>query len=244
MTRKAAAPPAVADPTAKAKLEAAAQAAGLSLQALADLIYEAGVVPPPSSDGLTQRYTLHDLGKKLLTELQTQVRDSRSAWFHELAPVQQKALICVLREEGYPTETIARELRVDPADVMRTWNTYASELGSQVVGLRLDTIAGQMQVSYEKAMHLALEKGDGRAVFAIEKDRIAVLQGLGITEKAVHRVEVTHKMDEEQKAELERLVELRGKQERRRIEIAELDQKDEEGDALPEDLTEDYDDDD
>jgi len=241
MPTKACAPPAVADPTAKAKLDAAAAAAGLSLQDLADLIFEAGVVPPPSPDGLTKRYSLQDLGKKLAVELQTKVRDSRAAWFHALVPVQQKALICVLREEGYPTETIARELRIDPCDVMRTWNTYASELGSQVVGLRLDTIAGQVQISYEKAMELALQKGDGRAVFAIEKDRIAVLQGLGITEKAVHRVEVTHKMDEEQKAELERLVELRGKQERRRIEIEQLEQKEEAGDALPEDLAEDYD---
>lgn len=241
MGRKAAKPPQIADPGVRERLEKAAAAAGLSVEQLADLVFESGVVPTPSSDGATVRYTLLDLGKRLWSTVQATPRSERAAWFEQLVPTQRTALIVALREQGYRSEVIARDFGISTMDVARTWNAYASELGSQVVGIRLDTIAGQVQLAAERAQQMAMEAGDHRGYWAVEKDRVAVLQSIGIVDQAIRRVEVKHKIDDEQRAEIERIAELRKKQDRRKVEILELDRKDQGGDELPTELQDDDD---
>lgn len=237
-------PPVIANPEVRERLEAAAAAAGLSVQELADLVFEAGVRPPPSPDGMIERYSLEDLGRRLWVTMQSVPKPERMRWFHELVPTQQTAVIVVLRDRGYRTEVVAKELGLEPADVMRAWNVYASHLGSQVVGIRIDTIAGQLQMASERAQQMAIEEGDHSAYWRIEKEKVEVLQSIGVVEKAIHRTEVTHKIDDQQKAELEALIALRDKQNRRTIEIEELKQIELKGDAVPAEVEEDYDDED
>jgi hypothetical protein len=244
MSKKASKPPALANPAAAAQLERAAAAAGLSIQELADLVFEAGVVPPPTKDGLTARYTLAELGKRLWGAMQTVPKNERGAWFAELAPIQRTSVIVVLRDQGFRTEVIARDLELDPADVMRTWNAYASQLGAQVIGIRLDTIAGQLQLASEKAQQMAAEQGDHRSYWNIEKQKVEMLQSIGIVERAIHRTEVTHKIDDQQMAEIEALAALRNKQNKRRIEIAEVVAIEAKGDAIPTEVVANYDGDD
>jgi hypothetical protein len=242
--RPASKPPALANPAAAAQLERAAAAAGLSVQELADLVFEAGVVPPPAKDGMTVRYTLAELGKKLWGTMQTVPRAERAIWFEQLAPVQRTAVIVVLRDQGFRTEVIARDLQIEPTEVMRTWNNYASQLGAQVIGIRLDTIAGQLQLASEKAQQMAAEQGDHRSYWNIEKQKVEMLQSIGIVERAIHRTEVTHKMDDQQMAEIEALAALRNKQSKRRIEIAEVVAIEQKGDAIPTEVVANYDGDD
>lgn len=236
--------PALASPELLAKLERAAAAAGCSVQELADLVFEAGVKPTPTTDGITQVYTLEDLGKRLWGTMQSVPKAERAAWFAQLVPTQQTAVVVVLRDQGFRTEVIARELQLNPLDVVRTWNAYAGQLGAQVVGIRLDTIAGQLQLAAERAQEMAIAKDDPKTFWSIEKDKVAVLQTLGVVDRAVQRIEHTHKIDDEQKAELERLAELRNKQGKRRIEVAELESSEQKGDAVPAEIPDDYEDDD
>jgi len=243
MGRKAKKPPALAQPDVDARLHKAAEAAGLTLQQLADLVFEAGIIPTPSPDGITERYTLQDLGLRLWGTMQEVARSDRGKWFNSLVPAQQTAMIVVLRDQGFRTEVIARDFEIEPAMVMRTWNTYASQLGSQVIGIRLDTIAGQLQMAAERSQQMAVHKDDHAAYWRIEKEKVAVLQSLGVVDQAIRRVEVSHKLTDQTRDELDRLVQLEAKKNTRRLEIEELQVTAEGGDELPDDVQEDYDDD-
>lgn len=236
--------PPIANPAAKAQLEAAAEAAGLSVQQLADLVFEAGVIPPKAPDGVVQRYTLQDLGEKLWGAMQPVPKDERAVWFASLVPTQQTALVAVLRDHGFRSEVIARDLGLGVDTVMRMWATYASKLGEQVVGIRLDTIAGSLQLASERAQEMAIADNSPAVYWKIEKEKIELLQSIGIVEKAIHKTEVTHKIDDAQKAELEEWVKLRNKQGKRRIEVEELTKIEDKGEDLPDEISDkDYDED-
>lgn len=205
------APPVIASTEAYAKLQAAATHAGLTIEELADLVVDSGVSALPPSDGVSRRFTLEELGARLWSEMQTRPRSKRAEWFDLLMPIQQRAVIVTLRDRGFSSQVIAQEFDLTPMHVARTWNEHADELGSQVVGLRLNTIAGQMQLVYERAMDIESGKGNGRAMWAMEKERIAVLQSLGIIDSAVHKSEVTHKLDDVARDEIAKLVQLEQK---------------------------------
>lgn len=241
---KAAPPPVVANPLAREQLERAAAAAGLTVQQLADLVFESGVVPPKAADGVVQRYTLEDLGTRLWGTMQGVPRSDRAAWFAALVPAQKASMIVVLRDHGFRTETIARDLGISTEDVLRTWNAYAGQLGAQVVGIRLDTIAGQLQLASEHAQQLAIANGDAGTYWKIEKEKIELLQGLGIVDKAIQKVEHTHKIDDQQKAEIEELFKLRQKQQKARITVEDAKVVESKGDDLPPEVKDDYDGDD
>ena len=230
------APPIVATSDAMIRIKRAANAAGMTPEELGDLLVDSGITALPPSDGITRRYTMEDAGLRLWSEMQG-VRPSRRAeWFASLTPVGQTAVIVTLRDRGFSTHAIACDFKLDPMQVNRTFNKHADDLGAQVVGLRLSTIAGQMQLVAEKAIEMESEKGNGRAMWSIEKDRVAVLQSLGIVDTAVHRSEVTHKLDDAQKAEIQSLVELEQKKLTRREEIKQIEA--EVFDAPPEELDE------
>lgn len=241
---KAKAPPPIANPLASEQLERAAEAAGLTVQELADLVFEAGVVPPKAPDGVIERYTLEDLGTRLWGTMQGVPRSERAAWFAALVPAQKASMIVVLRDHGFRTEAIARDLGISTEDVLRTWNAYSGQLGSQIVGIRLDTIAGQLQLASEHAQQIALNNGDAGVYWKIEKEKIELLQSLGIVDKAIQKVEHTHKIDDQQKHEIEELFKLRQKQQTRRIEIEEVKKVEAKGDDIPADVQTDYDGDD
>jgi len=220
------APPTIGNSSAYDLACRAAASVGMSVEELADVLVDGGITALPPSDGITRTYTLEDLGRRLWAEMNSRPKSRRVEWFHNLTPAQRTAVVVVMRVDGFATSTISREFRIPERDIVAAFNAHADDLGAQVVGLRLNTIAGQMQLVYERAVEMEMRKGNGRAVWAIEKERVGVLQSLGIVDQAVHKSEVTHKFDEQTKAEIEALAELRNKQ---RIRAEEVKQIEDEG---------------
>jgi len=205
------APPWVADPHALALVQKAAKAVGLDVESLANLMVEGGITAIPPSDGITGRYTLKDLGTRLWGTMQEQPRPARAQWFAGLMDTQKIAVVVTLRGKGFATQVISQEFNIPMMDVLRIWNEHADNLGAQVVGIRLNTIAGNLQVVAERAQQGAMQKNDWSAMWRIQKELTAVLQSIGIVDRAIHKVQVTHKFDEQKQTELEKLLELERK---------------------------------
>lgn len=232
--------PLLGDENAYAVAKKAAAAVGLDVESLANLMVDGGVTALPPSDGITGRYTLEDLGMRLWSQVQEQPKTERIQWYQKLLEPQQVAVIVVLRDRGYATTIIAQEFGIAPLEVTRVWNRYGAEMGAQVLGLRLDTIAGQLQVVKERVQQVAWEKQDGRTVWKVEMDFLKALQSLGIVDSAIHKVEHTHKFDDQQRAEVDAFLELEEKKRKRGEEIKQIEATVVAGDPLPE--MEDYDD--
>jgi hypothetical protein len=201
----------------------AAEAVGLSVEELANLVVESGITALPPSDGITDTYTLKDLGTRLWATMQEHPVSARGTWFNGLSPTQQTAVIVTLRDKGFASQVIANDFQISIMDVNRTWNKHADDLGAQVVGIRLNTIAGNLQIVAERAQQGAMLKEDHATVWRIQKEFTSALQSLGITDRAIHKVEVTHKFDDQKKATLDKLVELELKKERRGEEVKLID---------------------
>lgn len=217
---RAAASTALVDPEAAKKVALAAQAAGFeSTGQFLDFVCDSGLLATPPKDGITATFTLEDLGMHLWNKMQANPVDRRSAWFHGMVPTQQTAICVVLRSRGFSTLNIAREFACEERVVRGAWSKYADDLGAQVVGVRLTTIAGELQARMEQISEALMEKGDHATAWRVQKDYTKLLQDLGIVDRAKQRIEVTHKIDEEQKAELDQLMTLRDKKLKRAEEI-------------------------
>jgi hypothetical protein len=210
------------DSEALAKLGVAAKAAGLTLEDLVNLVVDSGALTLPS-DGITQKFTLKDLGLALWTDLQKVPKTVRCEWYKKLTPVQQKAVIVTLKDRGYASWTISTDLGISQDEVMRTWSKHADELGAQVVGMRLTTIAGQLHLAAERAQNGAAEQGDNRLLWQIAKDLVKAYADLGIVDRAVHKVEVTHKFDEQKQAEIDAMLELQDMERKRDEELKKIE---------------------
>lgn len=219
MPGKATAPPMVADPEALLTAERAAASVGLSVEQLSDLLVDSGIVHLPAGDGISKRYTLEQLGEKMWADMQKQPVSKRAEWFDKLSRPQRVATIVKLRNHGFAAETIGDELGYSPQEVRKVYNAYASELGAQVVQVRLDTIAGHIQLVSEKAQEMATKKGDHNALWRIEDSKVKLFQALGITEQAAKRIEVSHSFDDRARAEIDALVDVERKRAQRREEM-------------------------
>lgn len=227
------------DPQVMKRLEDAARAAGLgSVEELVDLIVDSGVSARPPVDPLTERMTLQDLGERLWVVATATQRDARREWFERLAPVQQTAIVTVLRTRGYSAIAISNDFGIEQLEVERIYAEHTTKLGAQVLGVRLDTLAGQISEAKQRAQQIAAEKGDGAALWRIEKEFVGVMQDLGVLERAAHKVEVVGRASEAKAAALQQITELAEKRARRRIEIQKVDK--EVIDAAPESLEESY----
>jgi hypothetical protein len=235
--RRLDATPVVALPDANQRLAAAAEAAGLSVEELVQLALDSGLASPEAETPIVlDRYTVDDLGVRMWGDMQAVDRDRRGEWLHNLVPTQRNALVCALRSRGFASEVIARDLDLDTSEVVRIWNLYGADLGTQVVAIRLDTIAGQLQIVAERAQQMAVEAGDHSAYWRIQKELVSSLQDIGIVDKAIHKIEVSHKIDDAQKAELQSLLEFQKKREARLLEVEEIKQAEVKGDPIPDDL--------
>lgn len=238
-TKPAQAPPWVAEPNAAKLVGAAAAHIGLSVEDLANLIVDAGITALPPSDGITGRYTLKELGTRLWGTMQQHPPNMRAQWFDGLTTTQQTAVIVTLRDRGFSSQVIAQEFKIPMMDVQRTWNKHADKLGAQVVGLRLNTIAGNLQLMAERATQGAMENGDHAAMWRITKELTKMLQEIGIVDKAIHKVEVTHKFDEEKQAELDKMLDIERKKAAQLENIKTIEAVELEGDPIPKELTDD-----
>lgn len=213
------------DPKVKDRLIRAAEAAGVnSLAELADLVADSGLLAlPPDGDGVSEVYTLEDLGVQLRSQLSPIAPRDRPQWFQDLVETQQIALVSLLRARGYSSTVIANDFQIDPIQVNKTFAKYADDLGAQVVNVRLNTLVGNMQLAAERAGEGAMHKEDWGTYWRIQKEVIAVLQSLGIVKKAIQKVEIAHTFDDQKGAELNALLELERKKRARTEEIKNAD---------------------
>lgn len=203
------------------RLHAAALAAGVqTLEELADLVIDSGVAARPPVDPLTERFTLEDLGLRLWTVATTTPRGRRRDWFDRLIPLQQKAVVTVLRARGYSPLAISNDFGIDPIEIEKIYAEHTTKLGAQVLAVRLDTLAGQIAEAKARAQQMAMEKDDHSTFWRIEKEFVGVMMDLGVVDRAAHRVEVVNKAEEAKAAALGRLVSLAEKRAARRAEIA------------------------
>lgn len=230
MAKKLKAPPAVADTEAMRTAEKAAAAVGLTVPELCDLLVDNQITSIPNEDGINKRYTLEDLGNRLRSDLAGVPKTKRAEWFNGLSKPQKTALIVNLRTAGYSPIAIVNDLQVSESYVRKTYNEYATELGAQVVGVRLDTMVGQMQLACERAMQMASEAGDHSALWRIQKELVATLQSIGIVDRAAHRVEVSHHLNDENREEIKHIIALEQKKAQRALEVKQFE---EEKDAVP-----------
>ncbi len=158
---------------------------------------------------------LADLGGRMAAALQAEPKTSRAEFYQGLAPKAKTALVVVLHSRGFPSEVIASDLGLNVHDVLKTTSAYADELGAQVVGMRLNTIAGNLLLAKDRAQAAELAAGNGKAAFSIEKDFVKLLQDLGVVDRAAHKFEHEHTVnyDDEKAREIDAMLELERKKE-------------------------------
>lgn len=214
----------IVDPNAKQRLQNAADAAGCSLQDLANLVVDSGLTAlPPEGDGISQVYKLQDLGEQMHSQMAGVLPEERPKWFQGLVKSQQIALITMLRARGYSSIVVARDFGIEEGNVNKLFARYADELGAQVINVRLNTLVGNLQIAAERAGEMAMTKEDASTYWRIQKEMIALLQSLGIVKQAIRKVEVAHHFDDQKSAELEAMLELERKQSARREELKRVD---------------------
>ena len=210
-----------ADPEAKAKLAAAARVADTDVQGLLDMAAESGIAAMPPADGLTEVLTFEDLGADLAARIPDN-ESARARFFRDLTPHQQYALIARMTVgEGKHPAALAIAFNV-PLGRLRAAIRYATDRrGDLVIGARLNTVVGGLVEAAEQAMEALAAQGDWKAYFDIRMKLTSKLQDLGVVDRAVQKIAVTHEhgIKDEQQAEIARLVALERKQEARREEI-------------------------
>ena len=203
--------PSVADPDAVATAQKAAAAVGLDLQGLADLLIDNALVSMPPPNGIQKSYTLKDLGDRLWGAMQCERPSNRHTWFDGLSDPQKVALIVTLRSRGFTPLAIGNDFNISERKVRETYSAYANELGAQVVGIRPETMVGNLQLTFERAMQLAGENGDYAALWKFQKELVSTLQSIGIVERAAQKVDHTHNLGEEALEELDGLADFQNK---------------------------------
>lgn len=214
--------PSVCDDEARGKLAKAAEAAGLTLAELVDLISDSGLLALPPAPKIQECLTLEDLGKRMHSIVQGVPHDKRAEWFRRLMPTQKGALIVVLRERGVSSNQIAQELGCSQTTVSKYYSQHADKIGTQILSTRLSTIAGHMLLAAERAQQGLAEEGDWKGFWRIQKEFIQQLQSLGVVDRAAQRIEIDHSVSigvEEKKAEIEKMIQIQRAQEARQIEL-------------------------
>lgn len=224
-----------------ARLQDAAKAAGVdTVEQLADLVVDSGISARPPVDPYTERFTLEELGQRLWAVATTYPQPARRAWYEGLTPAQQASVVTVLRSRQYTAFAISNDFGLTEVQVEKIYAEHVTKLGEHVLGVRLDTMVGQITQAKQRAQQMAMEKGDAAAIWRIEKEFTSVLQDLGVVERAARKVELVDKAEEAKAAALQRMVALAEKQAARRAEIARAERERTEPQALPEAVEAEY----
>jgi hypothetical protein len=149
--------------------------------------------------------------------------ERRPEWFGRLVESQQIALVTVLRTRGYSSVVVAQDFGIPELEVNKIYNRYADDLGAQVVNVRLNTLVGHLQLLSERSTEVAAQKQDAATMWRIGKEMIGILQSLGIVKQAIRKVEVAHKFEDQQKAEVDALLDLERMKRERIQEIADAE---------------------
>jgi len=149
---------ALVDPAVRDRLQAAATHAGFSgIEELVNLVVDGGFVALVPDDGVTEKYSLEDLGVQMHTQMPP---TDRPEWFSNLVETQQIALVVMLRSRGYASQVIGRDFGISELEVGKLYTRYADDLGAQVINVRLNTLVGNLQLASERASQGSMEKED------------------------------------------------------------------------------------
>ena len=199
------------------------KAADTDVQGLLDMAAESGIAALPPPDDLTEVLTFEDLGADLAGHLPAVENDvERAKFFARLTPTQQDALLARLAAgEGKHPAKLAVAFNVPFPRLRKAIRRATDKRGDLVIGARLNTVVGGLVEAAEQAMEALAAQGDWKAYFDIRMKLTSKLQDLGVVDRAVQKIAVTHEhgIKDEQKVEIERLVELERKQQARREEI-------------------------
>lgn len=174
-------------------------------EAKAELSAAAAVMPTPASRGC-----------ELFRLLAFEPPDKWPSFVSRLDPPQIDSLIVHLVAKGHPQTTIADKLGLALSRVREVWRNSAEDLGSSVLGFSLPLIVGRLEARADELIHLAVEDDKPNLAWTIEKQRVQLLQDLGVVERAAkrHEVQVVHSIDnstDEVRREMQMMLELEKK---------------------------------
>jgi hypothetical protein len=135
-------------------------------------------------------------------------------------PLEQRAsLVLHLLCKGHSAVTVANKLGLMPNFVKDIWRDYTAKVGDDVMGITLPSLVGRIDSRAESLVEMAVEEGRPDRAWKIEKERVEMLQDLGVVERASKRYEVAHQhtlragdaADAETQVEVERILDLERK---------------------------------
>src|SRR6185369_11911485 len=137
----------------------------------------------------------------------------------ELLPEQRASLVLHLLCKGHAAVTIANKLGLMPNLVKDIWRDYTAKVGDDVIGITLPGLVGRIDSLADSLREMAVEDNRPDRAWKIEKERVQMLQELGVVERAAKRYEVAHQhtlkagdaADAETQAEVERILDIERK---------------------------------
>lgn len=184
---------------------------------------------------LTVSMTVGDVGQALHLKMDRTPDSERAEFFRGLTHGQKGALVTHLTHVGFAPTSIALGFGIPEVEVRRYWEEYSDKLGQKTTGIRIQTLVGQLQAKAETLSEMALRDKDSRLAWQIQKDMVKLLQDLDVVNRAVHRTEITHRMElsEADAQELDMMISLRKKKQ-----VAEEKLKEIEATVIEEDIPE------
>lgn len=170
---------------------------------------------------------MEDLGAELGAQLAEHTgsgedaEQRRKAFFAGLLPLQQDALLLHLSESEHKSlAQLAVAFKVPLPRLRQALNEAILKKGEWVQSVSMEHVVGAMVMAAERSMRELAQEGSWAAYWKVQKELAGKLEDLGIVRRTPKRLDVTvHGIDDLQKQELERLLELERKQERRSEEI-------------------------
>lgn len=213
------------DKDLRKKLEAAAKSVGMSREQLLEAL-QSDINPSEGVEfnDLTVSMTVGDVGQALHLKMERTPESARAEFYRGLTRGQQGSLVTHLTHIGFAPASIALEFGIPETEVRRYWEEYSDKLGQKTTGIRLQTLVGQLQSKAETISEMAMRDNDSRLAWQIQKDMVKLLQDLDVVERAVHRSEVTHKMElsEADAQELDLMLKLREKKKQAKEELKQI----------------------
>jgi hypothetical protein len=133
---------------------------------------------------------------------------------------EQKIALCLhLLCKGHAALTVANKLGFMPHFVKDIWRDYTAKVGDDVMGITLPSLVGRIDAYADALRDMAIDLEKPERAWKIEKERIELLQDLGVVERAAKRYEVAHQhtlkaegsADAEVQAEVNRILEIERK---------------------------------
>lgn len=137
----------------------------------------------------------------------------------ELDNDRRLSLVLSLLCQGHASITIANKLGLMPNAVKDVWRDYAERIGTEVLGTTLPQLVGRIEAQADAFIEMSIASDRPDRAWKIAKERVELLQDLGVIERAAKRYEISHAhtlksgddVDAETKMEVDRILDLERK---------------------------------